>query len=105
MAYEHAENLSNLWDGEMKGIHVHGIDIVLIRKGEKIFAYEDLCPHQQVPLSEGTLNGCELTCRAHQWQFNICTGKGINPSEAVLRSFPVNIHGTEITIDIKGTKL
>src|SRR5689334_20342203 len=35
----------------------------------KAFALRDLCPHRGIPLSYGTFDGQEVTCRYHGWRF------------------------------------
>ncbi len=41
-----------------------------------------------------------LTCSGHHWEFDPRTGKGINPSECRLCSFPVQIEGEAIRVGI-----
>src|SRR5262249_14346621 len=36
----------------------------------KVFAMRDICPHQGVPLSEGSFDGCEIECPFHGWRFD-----------------------------------
>ena len=59
--------------------------------GEKVFAVKDSCPHQEYPLSEGTLyeNG-ELECCWHGARFDCRTGAVLRgPAEHPLVRFDV----------------
>jgi nitrite reductase/ring-hydroxylating ferredoxin subunit len=80
-----------LWDGEMEPYHVDGKDLLLVKLDGEYFVYDDACPHQGTPLTEGELTGATLTCRAHEWVFDARTGAGINPAGARLRRHEIRI--------------
>jgi toluene monooxygenase system ferredoxin subunit len=92
-------SLDDLWNGEMIGLDVDGVSILLINVDDHIYAYSNFCPHQQSPLSEGTLSGTTLRCARHEWEFDACTGHGINPENACLKAFTVTIEGCDILLD------
>lgn len=80
---------------------VEGIGIGLYRVGETIYAMEDACPHAGYPLSEGELEGCIISCRAHGWPFDIRTG--FDPDNAdgfPIPCFAVEVEGDEVRIDL-----
>jgi len=99
MAFQPVAKLDDLWSGEMKACDAGGTKVLLIRMGETVWAYENRCAHLGAPLSDGTLTGAVLTCAAHHWQYDACTGRGINPAAAQLRSFPVEIRDGSILVD------
>lgn len=85
----------DLWNGEMRGYVVHGSPVLLVREDDRIYAYADRCAHQGVALSKGSLEGHVLTCSAHGWQYDVCTGDGVNPASARLEPLAVRVeHGT-----------
>lgn len=92
--------LTELWDGEMRSVSVGGRAVLLIRLGDTVKAYEDRCAHAGVPLSAGRLQGRVLTCAAHEWQFDACTGCGINPRRARLCEFSVRVEGQDVLVDV-----
>lgn len=102
MKFDRVGSLEDLWDGEKVGVKVGTKRLILIRIEDQVYAFEDRCPHQGVPLNDGQLNGCELTCKAHQWTFDVRTGRGINPQSASLRGFPVRIENGEIFVGAEG---
>jgi len=100
MPYVRVAAVDDLWSGEMKGCIVHGHKVLLVRMDERVLAYEDRCAHLGVSLSEGSLDGRVLTCRAHQWQYDVCTGGGVNPVSARLRPFPVKVERGQVFVDL-----
>ncbi len=54
-----------------------GIPLVVGRNREaRVFALRDSCPHRGIPLSYGHMvNGCNLECAYHGWQFDAVTGQ------------------------------
>ena len=100
MSFRRVSSLEDLWSGEMIGLEVDGNAILLINVDNQIYAYADSCPHQKSRLSEGSLLGNTLCCARHQWEFDVCTGQGINPKNACLKVFPVTIEGCDILIDL-----
>jgi toluene monooxygenase system ferredoxin subunit len=93
-----------LWDGEMVGVDVGGLPVLLVAVEGQVHAFEDRCLHQQVKLSTGRLEGCVLTCGAHQWSYDVCTGCGVNPDNVRLRSLPVRVSGDAIEVDVAAVR-
>jgi len=100
MTFRRVSSLEDLWSGEMMGLEVDGNDILLINVHDCIYAYSDVCPHQKSRLSEGSLLGNTLRCARHQWEFDVCTGQGVNPQNACLKAFPVTVEGGDILLDL-----
>lgn len=74
------EKLKNYWypiarAGEIKNKPVSkkllGFDIVIVKLQNKLYAYEDRCPHRNVPLSNGFIKNNKLNCGYHGWQFGL----------------------------------
>ena len=54
-----------------------GLKLLVANSGDRYFAYQAMCPHQDVPLCEGMYDGSVLTCHQHLWQWDIRTGAAI----------------------------
>lgn len=75
-------HIDHLPDGAARGFDPHqgGQDTVLVvRRGDRLFAYRDACPHHDTPMAwrkdaylDGT--GQHIVCAAHGAQFDIATG-------------------------------
>lgn len=80
-----------------------GVDVLVVGlEGGKVKAFQSHCPHQDIELVEGEFDGKVLTCRAHLWQFDCHSGKGINPDDCHISEYPVKIDGEDIYVDIEG---
>jgi len=97
-----------LWDGEMIGLHVDGVPVLIVNVGGELVAYRDVCVHQAIRLSEGKLERrgegesqrrLTLVCRAHQWTYDAATGQGINPSTVCLTRLPCEVKDGVIVVD------
>jgi toluene monooxygenase system ferredoxin subunit len=97
-----AGTLDELWQGEMLSVSVQAVDVLLCNVDGQVLAYEDRCPHLGGALSKGVLDGRVLRCAAHEWEFNACTGRGVNPSAACLRRYAVRLDGDAILVDLEG---
>jgi toluene monooxygenase system ferredoxin subunit len=100
MGFQKVAKIGDLWSGEMMGVEVNGEHILLVNLDDHIYAYADSCPHQKSRLSEGTLTDKILRCARHHWEFDVCSGFGINPQNACLRVFPISLSGDDILIDV-----
>ncbi len=56
----------------------NGVPILLVRRGERIFALAETCSHFSGPLSEGKLVGDSIVCPWHQSRFDLADGHVIN---------------------------
>jgi toluene monooxygenase system ferredoxin subunit len=101
MAFQRVTSAADLWNGEMTSATVDGTNVLLLRIDDTVYAFENRCAHLGVPLAEGRLDRCVLTCRAHGWQYDPRSGKGINPTTAVLRRFAVKNEGEKIFVDVQ----
>ena len=92
-------SLDDLWVGEMINVQVGDEHILLVRlTSDDIRAYQGQCPHQKFLLADGELDGHTLTCAAHMWQFNLSTGKGVNPEGCHLNRHPSKVQDSIIFV-------
>ena len=104
MSLRKIASLDDLWSGEMMGLEVDGTTVLLVNVNDRIYAYWDSCPHQKSRLSEGSLTGKMLRCARHHWEFDVCTGRGINPQNACLKALPVTVESRDIFLDLDDTR-
>jgi nitrite reductase/ring-hydroxylating ferredoxin subunit len=93
-------SLKEIRIGKGKALTVQGREVAIFRIGDEVFAFENLCPHQHVPvLAEGSLEGTVLTCPMHGWRFDITDGSCVHASGR-LKTFAVELRGDDVYIDI-----
>lgn len=92
--------LNDLAEGKTLPVTVDDYDIVLIKQGDKVFALEDNCSHQDFPLSHGAVSANVIKCKAHGAEFCLESGKALcAPAFAPVRVFGVKIENGEVMVD------
>ena len=73
--------------------------IVLFNVDGQYYAIEDRCTHDDGPLAEGELRGCEISCPRHGARFDIRDGRVLSaPALVDVPTFQTRILGEEIQI-------
>lgn len=75
-----------------------GVKVLIANAGDCYYAYQGICPHQEVCLDEGFYDGAVLTCHQHLWQWDITTGGAVGLAEAPLESYEVKVEDGEIFV-------
>ncbi len=89
--------LSDLPEGKITPVHLEkGEMIILIKRGQAVYALDAICPHMGGPLEEGSIEGGCITCPWHGWQFDIGTGESITSPGEDLKKYPLKIEGNKI---------
>lgn len=68
--------------------------------GGEVIATAGVCPHEDVSLAGGTLEGPRLTCPGHGYQFDVRTGACVHDPDLVLRRYKVSEEGGEVWIEL-----
>jgi toluene monooxygenase system ferredoxin subunit len=82
----------------MKGYELAGKRVLIAQAGDRFYAYQGLCPHQDVCLDEGFYDGAVLTCHQHLWQWDITTGEAMGLAESPLERYDVAVTDGEIFV-------
>ncbi|MBC2759842.1 Rieske 2Fe-2S domain-containing protein [Thiobacillus sp.] len=92
-------NTAEIPSNGMKDYDVEGgLKVLIANAGDCYYAYQGICPHQEVCLAEGYYDGAVLTCHQHLWQWDITTGKAIGLAEAPLEKYEVKVEDGEIFV-------
>ena len=83
-------------------VMLQGREIALARLSDGSWvAFDNSCPHEDCPLSDGSLDGDQIVCYCHSGTFDLLTGEVIEgPPEEPLTIFPVRIVDGEIQVDV-----
>jgi nitrite reductase/ring-hydroxylating ferredoxin subunit len=65
---------SDLLDRMPSAARAAGMDLVVVRLVDDVHVLYGRCPHRGAPMAEGCLEGDDLVCRAHGWDFRVLSG-------------------------------
>ena len=92
--------LSEVPEGQPKAIQMgEGRSIALFNVDGQIYATDNQCPHMGYPLTRGTVRNGILTCDWHRRSFDLKGGGCFHVECDDLRTFPVDVRGSEIWIE------
>ncbi|HKS23807.1 MAG TPA: FAD-dependent oxidoreductase [Thermoanaerobaculia bacterium] len=74
---EQGISLDELPDGAMLGGHAGGEAVLLVRRGNEIYAIGGTCTHYSAPLAEGLVVGNTVRCPWHHACFDLRTGEAV----------------------------
>ncbi len=91
--------LSDLPENTLLPVESNGVKLVLARTGERVHALHDQCSHEEFPLSDGELDGNQVTCLLHGARFDLETGAArALPAVKPVRAYECRIDGDEIQV-------
>ena len=100
MAFVKVASLSRLAPGSVMEASAGGDYYAICNVEGWISALAGTCPHRGGPLGQGAIHGGNLVCPWHAWEFDCRTGAhDYNPGLTVA-TFPVQVSGDDILIDI-----
>lgn len=76
--------------GTAKMVKVEGKPIAIFNLDGKFYATDDACPHEGGPLSDGLIEGENVTCPWHGATFHIVSGKTLEPPAGEKMGPPVD---------------
>ena len=87
--------------GEARAVEAGGKTIALFNIDGTFFAIDDTCTHKGGPLSEGTVEGTEVTCPWHGAVFDITSGAVLAmPAPRHVARYPVRVTGEDIELEV-----
>ena len=67
-----SEELPN---NSIKLINVQGSNILLCRSDERLYAFNNSCPHRGASLSKSDIKGTKIICYMHDFEYDLNDGK------------------------------
>ena len=86
--------------GTAREVAAGGRAICLANVNGELAALDNVCPHRQGPLGEGTVEGDSVVCPWHSWAFNTKTGETEDDPQAKVEVFPLKIDGDDVLISL-----
>lgn len=93
---------SEIHEGEIIEKKIGGLDIVLMRNGDRFFAAQAICPHMDERLCNGLLKKSRLVCTKHLWQWDLESGDPLGAAEKPLQIYKTSVKedGVYVCVDI-----
>lgn len=108
--------LNEIPDGGMRPVIVEKHSLVLVRRGDDVYALLDKCPHQGAPLSCGVVtcrrridtagdyhaekDGLIVRCPWHNWEIDVTDGSACHADNVRVRTFPVVIENGVVCVEV-----
>jgi nitrite reductase/ring-hydroxylating ferredoxin subunit len=86
-----AAELANLREGKLHPSFPLGLPVLIVRRGEELFAVENRCAHMGCPLTAGVLDGYILQCPCHDWRFDIRSGISVDAPELSIKTYAAHV--------------
>jgi methylamine---glutamate N-methyltransferase subunit C len=78
---------------------VEGVDLVVIRRGDEHSVLYGRCLHRGALLADGTVQGDDLICGLHGWDYRIESGVSAYNNAEVLEKFTSVLDGDGLYVD------
>jgi len=101
--------IQEISEGTAKIVKMEGKPIAIFNINGKFYATDETCPHEGGPLSDGSIEGENVSCPWHGATFHIKSGRTLEPPagekmgppvDKGIACYPVRIVGTEVKIEI-----
>lgn len=91
--------LADVPEGELKGIRIGGVPVVIGNVDGQLAAIGGVCSHEDELLEEGELDGHVVRCPLHDSGFDIHTGRAIRlPATRGVPVYDVRIEGSRVLV-------
>ena len=95
-------SVDDIVEGELRAFRVQGVTwpVVMTIIDSVVVAFPGVCPHEDVELSNGELDGASVICPGHGYHFDLRTGRCEHDSTLELRRYPTTQIGNDIWVDL-----
>jgi len=92
-AWTPVANAADIPPGSMRDVRTQdGKSLLVVNCDGRFYAIEDRCTHDDGPLAEGELLGCQVECPRHGARFDAATGRALTlPAIRPVASYPVRV--------------
>lgn len=90
---------AELGDGEARVVDVGGEPVAVVRSGGRLYAFADICSHEECALSDGMMSDREIECPCHGSIFDMRTGEALTgPALASVRVYRVAVEAGRVVV-------
>jgi len=87
---------------ELDAVRMAGLEIAIAHLSDDSWvAFDNTCPHEECPLSEGDLDGDQIVCYCHSSTFDVRTGEVLQgPAEEPLAVYETRVENGELQVRV-----
>lgn len=95
-------SIADIAPGGVRAFKVDGVTwpVIVTEVDGELIACPGVCPHEDVSLADGDLEGTQLRCPGHGYLFDLHTGRCTHDPGLHLRRYPITRIGDEIWVDL-----
>ncbi len=97
--WRHALDVDDLAPGAGRAVTIDDDHLAVFHADGGFYAVDARCPHEGYPLAKGDVVGCTLTCRWHNFKYDLRDGRCLVGDEAV-RTYPLRVVDGRIEVDL-----
>ena len=91
--------ISKLKNKQPKHALVNGLDLVVVKFDKDISVLYGRCLHRGALMSDGYVDGHNLICGVHGWDYRVDSGVSEYNNKEVLHKFSTKIEGDDLFVD------
>ena len=92
--------LKQLEDRKPEHVLINNLDLVVIKYGENVSVLYGRCLHRGALMADGHVDGDNLICGVHGWDYRYDTGVSEYNNKEVLHKFTTHIEGEDVLVDL-----
>jgi 3-phenylpropionate/trans-cinnamate dioxygenase ferredoxin component len=93
--------LDELVVGTARRLDLNGEPLCVVRTAAAVHVVDDVCPHADVSLSDGDVDGTTIECWLHGSRFDLVTGAPSGPPATTpVTVYPVSIEDGLVLVDL-----
>lgn len=88
--------------GQVKVVDADGERVAVANVDGILYAFEDRCTHDDGPLGEGHLEGCQVICPRHGARFDVRSGAVLRmPAVVPVGTYPLHVVDGAVEIELE----
>jgi len=93
-------SIKTIKTGSAKSFNLQGRNILIANVDNEFFAIDDMCSHEDSPLSLGCLKNELISCTLHGSRFNVKTGLPVEePATEPVQTYVTRINGEMLEVE------
>jgi len=97
MSWTQVATADELKPGDRKSVFIDDEPVLLVRVDDAYYAIDDVCTHDGQPLTDGPVEGTEITCPRHGARFDLATGAAMcMPATEGVRTYDVETRDGQV---------